>query len=325
MSEQELRAGPQLSRRAVLKAAALGASGDRRFGLPGRLWSQDVEPRRGQLGRLGRRERRGERCAERGPIGRRGNPVQDRLRQPADRPGGRLRRARPVHHRPGSGQAEPGLPGGWQELRDHDRPEGRPVRPGEGSPGRQRPDHDRQGRPDPRDLDAREQQPDRRRGRGRGGAVYRHGRAVGGVRLPAPEGPGETRALQVHLHLLLRRGAVRQDLHLDVGRHPDQQEGRRHVAERRRRQRHPQAPSARNSRRPATRSSTRAPTRTGPTTTRRRSRSSSRRTARSSTPSRSRPTSRHSGSRPPSRATFRRSRRSRRPDCSRRRSRPSAT
>ncbi len=62
--------------------------------------------------------------------------------------------------------------------------------------------------------------------------------------LPAPERPGQTRPLQVHVHLLLRRGGVRQDLRLDVGRHPDQQEGRRHVAERRRRQRHPQRPRA---------------------------------------------------------------------------------
>ena len=67
------------------------------------------------------------------------------------------------------------------------------------------------------DVDAGEQQPDRRCGRGRRRALHLDRRAMGSLLLPAPEGPGQAGPLQVHLSLQLRRRRVRQDVHLDVG------------------------------------------------------------------------------------------------------------
>ena len=166
----------------------------------------------------------------------------------------------------------------------------------------------------------------RRRLRGGGRALPVDGHAVGSLVLRPRRQARPALAVQVDLSFRLRRRRVLQDLCLAVEPDRDQQEGRRALSQRRRRQRHPRESRARCWPRPASPSSIRAPTRTAPPTIRRRSRSSRRRSARSSTPSRSRPTSPPSGARPRSRATPRwsRSPRSPRPGCSRPTSRRSA-
>ena len=120
--------------------------------------------------------------------------------------------------------------------------------------------------------------------------------------------PGPALAVQMDLPFRLRGRRVLPDLRLAMAADRHQQEGRRSLSERRRRQRHPRPISRRCSTKPATRSSIPAPTRTARPTIRPRSPCSRKRSARSSTPSRSRPISPPSGGRPRSRATPDRSR-----------------
>ena len=130
--------------------------------------------------------------------------------------------------------------------------------------------------------------------------------------------PGQPSPFKWTYHFGFGGGEFLQDLCLAVEPDRDQQEGRRALSQRRRRQRHPRESRARARQGTASRSSIRAPTKTARPTIRPRSPSSRPRNARSSTPSRSRPTSPPSGARPRSRATRRwsRSRRSPRPACS---------
>ena len=219
-----------------------------------------------------------------------------------------------------------GLEGRRQDLRGRDPRPGHPVRSVARRPARQDADQLRQDRHDAGRLDAGDDQPGRRclRGGGRAVPVDRH--AVGGLVLRPRRQARPALAVQVDLSFRLRRRRVLQDLCLAMEPDRDQQEGRRALSQRRRRQRDPRRISRRRSPRPASPSSIRAPTRTARPTIRRRSPSSRRRSARSSTPSRSRPTSPPSGARRRSRATPRwsRSPRSPRPASSPRRSRRSA-
>ena len=82
-------------------------------------------------------------------------------------------------------------------------------------------------------------QPRLRRGRGRGRPVHLDGGALGGVVLRPRRQARRALALPVHLPLLLRRAAVRRQLHPPVAAGADQQDRRRDVAERRRRKRDP--------------------------------------------------------------------------------------
>ena len=182
-------------------------------------------------------------------------------------------------------------------------------------------------RSDARGVDARDHQPGRRRVRGGGRSLPFDRHAVGGLVFRPRRQARRAVTVQMDLPFRLWRRRVLQDLHLAVEADRDQQEGRRHVSQRRRRQRHPRQPRAAarqgglHHRRPG-----RLRNRHRPTIPRR-SRCSSRRASRSSTPSRSRRTSPPSGGRPRSRVSpsRSRSRRSPRPACSRRTSRRSAT
>ena len=153
--------------------------------------------------------------------------------------------------------------------------------------------------------------------------LHRRARGRRGTSAAAPSRASRL-AVQVHVPLLLRRRAVRTGLHAPVAAGADQQEGRRDVAERLRRQRDPARPRAAAG---EGRLHDRRPRRLH----RRDQRLlvadravQDRTAARSSTRSRSRRTSPRSGGRRRSRGTSRRSRRSPRPACSRRRSRRSA-
>ena len=248
MAELDVNKGPRLSRRRVLQAAVLGgiATG------PVRSWPRAASRPRAPSAAAGASAGASagdQRRTQRPAVGRQ-HPVQDRLRQPADRRRGRLRRTGPVHHRSGRrSKLKSGFSAGGKDYAITIVQKDGQSDPRQGCPGRQRPDQHRQDRLDAGDVDAGEQQPRRRRVRGGRRAVHHDRRTLGGVLLRTAEGPREPGPVQVHLPLLVRRGRVRQDLHLVVGRPgQDEQEGRRHVAQRCRWQRHP----CRRSGRPST-------------------------------------------------------------------------
>ena len=162
-------------------------------------------------------------------------------------------------------------------------------------------------------VDPGDDQSGRRRMRGGGRALHVDGHALGGLVLRPRREARPALAVQVDFSFRLRRRRVLQDLCLAMEPDRDEQESRRALSQRRRRQRDPRESRARCSPRPASPSSIPALTRTARPTIPPRSRSSRRRNARSSTRSRSRPTSPPSGARPPSRATPRWSRSPRSP------------
>ena len=269
--------GRGISRRELLKRAGIGAGGLAVSGVAApQIWAA---PR----------------------VSRSRPDDQDRLRQPAHRPGLGFRRAGSVRARAREDRAREGAHDRRNDVHRRGRQQGRAVDAQRRSAGGERPDPLGERRSDAHHLDARGREPGLGRVRGRRRAVHLDRRAVGGLVLRPRREAGQAVAVPLHLPLLLRRRELLRHLHAPVAAGEDEQGRRRDVAERRRRQRDPRRISGRCSRRPATRSSTRAPTRTGRTTTRPRSRSSSRPGSRSSTRSRSRPTSRPSGARPPSR------------------------
>ena len=208
-----------------------------------------------------------------------------------------------------------GLDGRRQDIRGRDPRPGHPVRSVARRPARQGADQQRQGRPDAGDVDAGDDQsrsptPARPRAcpacrpscRGRPGISAA---APSRARPRRSNGPitsaSASQEFSKCLYLAMERPG------------DDQQEGRRALSQRRRRQRHPRPSraAARQGRLHHRRS--RRATRTARPTIRRRSPSSRRRNARSSTPSRSRRTSPRSGVRRRSRATPRWSRSPRSP------------
>ena len=204
---------------------------------------------------------------------------QGRVRHAADRPPGHFG-ARPVHRvavecrREGRGQVRrrPDSP-------DPDHRQGLAVRHQQGRDGRRRPHHQRQRRHHDGRLDARHREPGGRPGRSLWRCRASPTTARGSLTSSVARAPRQAGALQVDLPRLLGSRGRDGGLHRHVGQAPDQQAGRRDVAERRRRHRLGQRqdrPAADARRRPATSSSTAAASRTARRTTRRRSPSSSR-------------------------------------------------
>ncbi len=200
MSEHEVKESPLVPRRTVLKAAAIGAVAT---GLGAFLAACGIKTSSPSAsagaGASAAASVAPSTAASVVPSAAEAIPFKIGFVSPQTGAGRRLRRTRPLHHRARPGQARTGLPGRREELRDHDRPEGRPIGPGKGGSGRQRPDHERQGRSDPGNVDPGEQQSDRRCRRGRRRAAHQHGRALGSVLLRAPEGPGQAGSIQVHV------------------------------------------------------------------------------------------------------------------------------
>ena len=169
---------------------------------------------------------------------------QDRLCQPDHRSGVGLRRARCVRDRPRPRSLQERPVHRGHQLLGGDRLARRAVHTVGRCPGRERSDPVAEGRPHAGDLDTGNSEPRLRRLRGSRRSLRLDRRALGGL---VPGTRGQSRpafAIQVDLPLLLWRGAVLPCVHPPVATGHDQQEGRRDVAERRRRQRHPRCARA---------------------------------------------------------------------------------
>ena len=253
MSKPIVRKGPLLASKDRAEGRRGGCRGDRPRRLPGSMRRQDVQPRRrdGYVSRShGRAERRSERCLdrrpERRPVGCRDHPVQDRLRQPADRA------ARPASASPTRtssawpGQACQGASTvGGKNYAVDDHREGQPVGPGAAAQVANDLINS-----DNVDLMLATSTPETVN------PVSDASEAAGvpcistvvpweawyfgrGAKDPAQPSP-----FKCTYHFCFGVAAVRQRLHAAVAAGADEQEGRRDVAERRRRQRDPRRPRA---------------------------------------------------------------------------------
>ncbi len=131
-----------------------------------------------------------------------------------------------------------------QDVLGQDRRQGQPVEPGTRGPGGERPAPQLERRPHARDIDAGDGEPGLGRIRGCRDAVHLDRGAVGGLVLRPWREARQALAVQVHVPLLLRRRAVRRGLHAPLAAGAHEQEGRRDVAERLGRQRHPRCARA---------------------------------------------------------------------------------
>ncbi len=164
---------------------------------------------------------------------------QGRLHQPAHRQARRIRRDRRLYSRTRPEGARFRAQGRRQDLWRRNPRSRHPVRSLARRSTREDADQFRQDRHDAGRLDPRDDQSGRRRMRGGGGALHVDGHAVGGLVFRARRQARPALAVQVDFSFRLRRRRVLQDLCLAMELARDQQESRRALSQRRRRQRDP--------------------------------------------------------------------------------------